>query len=132
MARPKIPIEPLEVEKLASYGLSNKELAEFCGCSTDTLERRFAAVLRKGRNNLRMRLRVKQIQVAMKGNPALLIFLGKQYLNQADKLEQAGKVEMSHTAKKSGKAPDVAEFAEAFQRVLGGAHAAKGPHSPAP
>jgi hypothetical protein len=77
-----------------------------------------------------MRLRVKQIQTAMKGNAALLIFLGKQYLNQADKLEQAGKVEMAYTGKKTGPALEAAEFAKAFQRVLGGAHAEKGSQTP--
>jgi hypothetical protein len=35
-------------------------------------------------------LKRKQFQVAMRGNPALLIWLGKQYLGQSDKLEGPG------------------------------------------
>lgn len=115
MAAKKVPIESLEVEKLASYGLTNKELAEFFHCSTDTLERRFKQQLAKGRNNLRMRLRVKQIQVAMKGNPAMLIFLGKQYLQQTDRNEIGGKVDMNYTSE--AKSLDAKEFAKAFGMV---------------
>lgn len=121
MAAKTIQINPLEVSKLAAYGHTNKEIAEFFDCSTDTLERRFAKELRKGRNELRMRLRIKQIQTAMKGNAALLIFLGKQYLGQADKMEQAGKIDMNYTGKKS---LDAKEFAAAFQAVLGGGEGA--------
>jgi len=37
---------------------------------------------------LRISLRKKQIEVAMKGNTVMLIFLGKNYLGQSDKVEQ--------------------------------------------
>ncbi len=49
MARPVKPISPKGVERLASEGNNNIEIADFFEVSTDTIERRFAAELRKGR-----------------------------------------------------------------------------------
>jgi hypothetical protein len=43
--------------------------------------------LTKGRENLKQSLRRWQIQSAQKGNIAMLIWLGKQYLDQSDKIE---------------------------------------------
>ena len=79
-----------QVEKLASYGLTNKEISEALGYDDSTLKRKFENFLIKGRANLKQRLKKKQIQVAMSGNVTMLIWLGKQYLGQADKLEETG------------------------------------------
>lgn len=87
MARPQIEIDALQVEKLASIGAKNNEIADFYNCSTDTIERRFAAELTKGRANLRLSLRRWQLKAAEKGNAAMLIWLGKQLLEQSDKTE---------------------------------------------
>jgi len=88
MARPKIKIDATEVEKLAAMGCTTEEIAAFFDCSRDTIERRFAAKLLKGKERGRTRLRRLQWQAAEKGNPTLLIWLGKQYLGQSDKIEQ--------------------------------------------
>jgi hypothetical protein len=92
MARPEIEITAKQVEQLASIGAKNTEIADFFGCSVDTIERRFAGDLTKGRANLRMSLRRWQLKAAEKGNSALLIWLGKQMLDQKDKalLEHSG------------------------------------------
>ena len=37
---------------------------------------------------MKLKLAGKQYELAMKGNPAMLIWLGKQWLAQSDKLEQ--------------------------------------------
>ena len=79
-----------QVEKLASYGLTNKEISEALGYDDTTLKRKFEIFLVKGRANLKQRLKRKQIQVAMSGNVSMLIWLGKQYLGQADKVEETG------------------------------------------
>lgn len=87
MARPPIPIDADEVIKLASIGCSNDEIAAFFDCSKDTIERRFAAELNKGRENGKTRLRRLQWQSATKGNVVMQIWLGKQMLGQKDKQE---------------------------------------------
>lgn len=43
-----------------------------------------------------MSLRRKQIDVALGGNTVMLIWLGKQYLDQADKLDQKAVIEARH------------------------------------
>jgi hypothetical protein len=87
MARPQLDIDGDMVEKLAAIGCKVNEIASILGCSDDTISRRYAGEFQKGRDNLRMSLRRKQIEVAMKGDRTLLIWLGKQYLDQADKVE---------------------------------------------
>lgn len=92
MARPKLQIDPKLVQDLAALGCKTNEIAVTLGCSTDTLERRFAAELAKGRENLRISLRRWQLEAAKKGNVAMLIWLGKQMLGQAEKVEQTSSV----------------------------------------
>jgi hypothetical protein len=87
MARPKLDIDSNEVGKLAGYGLTNIEIADFLGCSEGTIRGRFYENLRKGRAEMKKRLRQKQLDVAFKGNVAMLIFLGKSYLGQSEKQE---------------------------------------------
>ncbi len=70
--------------KLSSILCTNKEIANICGCSEDTLERRYMHVLEKGRSNGRMSLRRRQYEIAMEGNPTILIWLGKNYLSQKE------------------------------------------------
>lgn len=84
MARPKAEINAKQVQKLATLGTKVSEIADFFGVSRDTIERRFAAELTKGRAALRESLRAAQIKAAKRGNPAMLIWLGKQYLGQSD------------------------------------------------
>jgi len=88
-AKKDIQIEK-QVEKLASYGLTNKEIAEALGFDDSTLKRKFENFLVKGRANLKQRLKKKQIQVAMSGNVSMLIWLGKQYLDQSEKVVETG------------------------------------------
>lgn len=84
MARPKIDIDAKEVEKLASYGCKNTEIADFFNCSVDTITNRFSDILLKGRAELKRTLRKAQIDFALKGNATLLIWLGKNELGQRD------------------------------------------------
>lgn len=79
-----------QIEKLASYGLTNKEIAEALGYDENTLKRNFEIFLTKGKLNLKERLKKKQIDVAMKGNVVMLIWLGKQYLGPAEKAVENG------------------------------------------
>lgn len=84
MARPKTKIDPGEVYKLAQWGCKTEEIASWFGVSRDTIERRFAAELTKGRLLVKQSLRRWQLEAAKKGNVAMLIWLGKQMLGQTD------------------------------------------------
>ena len=79
-----------QIEKLASYGLTNKEIAEALGYDDSTLKRKFEIFLIKGRAVLKQKLKRKQIEVAMGGNVSMLIWLGKQYLDQSEKVVETG------------------------------------------
>lgn len=87
MPRPKLDIDSDEVYKLAKYGASNVDIAEFFGCAESTIRGRFCESVDKGRAERRITLHRKQYEVAEAGNVAMLIWLGKQVLGQADKLE---------------------------------------------
>jgi AraC-like DNA-binding protein len=88
MARPKSLIDPEQVEKLAAMFCTMEEIAQVVGCSKRTLERRFVAVIEKGRARGKMSLKRKQFEVAQGGNVTMLIWLGKQHLEQRDKVEK--------------------------------------------
>ncbi len=88
MARPKkYDIDTLELEKLASYGLTNTEIADFFGCSKDLISKSYSTNITKGKAQLKKKLRKAQIDSALSGNATLLIWLGKQYLGQTEKQE---------------------------------------------
>lgn len=82
--------EEQKIEKLASFGLNNKEIAEALGYNETTLTNNFGLFLIKGRANLKEKLKRKQIAVALQGNVVMLIWLGKQYLGQAERSEDDG------------------------------------------
>jgi len=89
MARPKkYDIDIKQVKKLASYGCSNVEIADFFGCSADLLEKSYSEFLRKGKVDVKIRLRQLQWASAENGNVTMQIFLGKNMLGQQDKIEQ--------------------------------------------
>jgi AraC-like DNA-binding protein len=64
------------------------EMAAVLNCSPDTLQRRFAAVIEKGRERGKSSLKRAQWKKAVdEGNPTMLIWLGKQHLGQTDKTQ---------------------------------------------
>ena len=92
MARPKkYDIDPKQVEKLASYGCTNTEIASFFGCSKDLISKSYSTNVEKGKDSGKIRLRKLQWRAAERGNISMLIWLGKQVLGQSDRKE----IEMS-------------------------------------
>lgn len=93
MARPQKPISWSDVEKLCGLQCTEEEIAQFLEISVDTLHRAckreyrisFAEYFRQKRGVGKISLRRSQWQLAQKGNAAMLIWLGKQYLDQRDK-----------------------------------------------
>lgn len=90
MARPtKEPdVDANVMERLAAICCTMTEIAAVTGLSVDTLERRFAVPIKRGREVGKATLRREQYRLAMNGNPTMLIWLGKQLLGQSDKTEQ--------------------------------------------
>ena len=88
IGRPKkYDIDPEQVEKLASYGLSNTIIAEFFDVGEHVIRKSYAENLVKGRAIGKIRLSQMQWKSAEKGNVTMQIWLGKQYLGQSDKQE---------------------------------------------
>lgn len=90
MARPPLEIDEKLVEGLARIHCTYEEIASVVGCSTDTLARRFADLIEQGRQQGKTSLRRKQYEVAMSGDRAMLIWLGKQLLGQSERQEITG------------------------------------------
>lgn len=97
--RPKKKIDWGEFDKLCALQATLEEIASWFTCSVDTIERAverekgmsFAEYFALKRGKGKVALRRKQYQVALEGNPTMLIWLGKQYLDQTDKKEITGK-----------------------------------------
>ncbi len=98
MARPIIPVDEVLLEKLAAMFCTMKEMAAVLNVSVDTLERRYAEVIAKGREKGRSKLRRLQWQSAERGNVAMLIFLGKQLLHQRDVAIIEGEVTVNNVS----------------------------------
>ena len=89
MARPKkYNIKENEVKKLASYGCSNVEIADFFGCDESLIRKSYYEYLTKGRAEQKMRLRQLQWRACENGNVSMLIFLGKNMLGQQDRIDE--------------------------------------------
>ena len=84
MARPKEHnIKGKDIQKLASEECTNVEIADYFGCSENTI-RRYGEFLTKGRSMKKLRLRQIQWKIAENGNAAMAIWLGKNELGQSD------------------------------------------------
>ena len=100
MGRPRKEIDKKEFEGLLAIQCTLEEVTAFFdiklgGCSEDTIQRwckkeygeSFAVVSAKKKNYGKISLRRSQFRLAER-NATMAIFLGKNYLGQADKIEQ--------------------------------------------
>lgn len=91
--RPLAIIDLVAVERAASIGCNNDEIAALVGVSRSLMFERAASdpavkdAITRGRNMGRATLRRLQWQGAQKGNATMLIWLGKQMLGQKDRHE---------------------------------------------
>ena len=127
--RPRIEIDLVRVEQLASIGATQAEIAADMAVSVDTLQRRkgFAAAYKRGLERGKLSLRHKQFNMALgisedvepgkpakrgKGDKGMLIWLGKQLLGQSDKQEiradmiHRSTTELIEAARNGGFAPE--------------------------
>ena len=95
MARPRKEIDIDNFKKLCGMMCTLSEIAGFFDCSEDTIERwckrelkdSFAEIYKKYSANGKITLRRNQFKLSEK-NAAMAIFLGKNYLNQTDRIEE--------------------------------------------
>jgi hypothetical protein len=97
--RPRIQLDERQVEALAQIQCTWAEMAVVLGCSETALRTNYAELIKKGRENGKTSLRRVQYTKAMEGNIGMLIWLGKQYLGQAEKREYSSDIrgEYKHT-----------------------------------
>ena len=99
-----IDIPKTEFENLLSYQCTKEDIAGFFHVSEKTIARfcqreyqkPFTEVAEEYRSSGRVSLRRAQYAAAMGGNVQMQIFLGKQWLNQTDKITQDVAVKSDH------------------------------------
>jgi hypothetical protein len=95
MARPRKVVDFEKLSRICQYPMTNEDIAAIMDLSVDTIYRAiksnygidFAEYKQQKQSSLRFTLLAKQIEVAKSGNVSMLIWLGKQYLGQSDKVE---------------------------------------------
>lgn len=80
------------IEKLATVMSTQNEIASCLNTSVDILTNKynkdsFLDAIKKGNEKGKSSLRNAQFKCALRGNATLLIWLGRQYLGQTDKVE---------------------------------------------
>ena len=115
--RPSLEFDLAEVEKLGMLGATAAEIAAWFNCGLRTIERRmgsadgdFRRAYDRGFGRLKISLRRQQIEAAKKGNVAMLIWLGKQLLEQADKREVKEEATVSQKQEPLALTPEDEEF----------------------
>ena len=88
MARPMKSVDTQTILKLSQLHSTYDEIAEFCGISTKTLQRNYVHLIKKGRETGKISLRRAQFEKALSGSVPMQIWLGKQHLDQKEKIEQ--------------------------------------------
>ena len=93
MARPKKQLSEKTIEKLAAMNCSVHEIASALDVSPDTLQRRYAAAIRKGREHGKYSLKKAMFDKAIKDkNTMMQIWLSKNMLWYSDKVETTNEV----------------------------------------
>jgi hypothetical protein len=98
--RPKgttIPINWEQVDEMCAIQCTGEEMAGVLGMDYDTLasackrekNKLFSDYITQKRSDGKMSLRRTQYTTALDGNPTMLVWLGKNWLGQTDKLETA-------------------------------------------
>ena len=104
MGRPKV-LEDIDLEKVELFGrfkATHETMADYFEVSVRTVERymaddesNFCRVYKRGMAKFKLRLSEAQVQSACAGNATMLVWLGKQYLDQKDKQEIQSTVEVT-------------------------------------
>ena len=82
--RPRLILDREQIARMASIQCSVKEIATVMGCSEKTIYDNYGDSVAQGRAMGKVSLRRKQWDVANEGNPTMLVWLGKNWLDQTD------------------------------------------------
>jgi DNA-binding CsgD family transcriptional regulator len=88
--RPRKTVSENEIVRLAAEGSTSDYIASRLGISRWLLYKRHKKALDRGRSLRDGDIQRKQFAVAMSGCASMLVWLGKQWLNQKDKVETVG------------------------------------------
>jgi lambda repressor-like predicted transcriptional regulator len=113
--RPRKIADPATIHGMAANGFTMREIAAAVGVSDDTLRRRFAAPIKKGRAAAAVSLRSMQWASARAGSVPMLIWLGKQLLGQRNRPDAA--------ADDRGQPGVVVAYSDRADPTAGGSHA---------
>lgn len=87
MARPIKKIDIEQLKRLAMINCSYAEISSVMGIDVSTLTRRYAQVIKEGREQGTMSLKRKMWEMAHQGSTAMAIFLSKNLCGYSDKVE---------------------------------------------
>jgi hypothetical protein len=108
LSRPKPILDYILIEKLANLGCTEYEIAYAIGYTPEHFsvlkkkDKLLQAAIDRGSNGIKISIRRAQLQVAMPdedadyaGNPTMLIWLGKQYLHQSDRVTENSNINLN-------------------------------------
>ena len=82
MARPRKKIDIEQLIKCAEKQWHIREIAAFFRVSTDTIHRRYAAIVEEARNSGKAKLRDLQWKRALEGSDTMIKHMSEHYLDQ--------------------------------------------------
>ena len=90
--RPRIKLDPKQAKIFGYFRATYDTMAEQIGCHVDTIraamqdeDSEFSKAYKKGFSGMKIKLSEAQVKTAIEEhNPTLLVWLGKQYLDQKD------------------------------------------------
>lgn len=92
VGRPRIELDPKQAKIFGYFRATYDTMAEQIGCHVDTIraamqdeDSEFSKAYKNGFSSMKMKLSEAQVKTAIEEhNSTLLVWLGKQYLNQKD------------------------------------------------
>jgi len=92
LGRPRIELDPKQAKIFGYFRATYDTMAEQIGCHVDTIraamqdeDSEFSKAYKKGFSSMKMKLSEAQVKTAIEEhNSTLLVWLGKQYLDQKD------------------------------------------------
>jgi predicted transcriptional regulator len=118
---------PLEVAAFADAMITQSELAEILGITPQSVSEMlhkpaYKDAWERARASTRYKLRRAQIEAALKGDRTMLIWTGKQYLEQRDspkEVEINQNVQVRYIAEWGGAAPEELPAGEEMELIEG-------------